>query len=373
MAQKPSVAMQCALLSHRGGGLPAAILPVANRLSHCTALISADTPDVVPAAAHYRTKRSGILANSYSILTALEPTIVHTHGLWSGLSMSALSFKKQAGAKLIVSPHGMLDSWALEQGRLKKQAALFSFERKHMNSSVFVHALNEQEARSIRAAGVTSPIAVVPNGVDLPSGPRPPKPDWMDRPTLLFLGRLHHKKGVPELIEAFAKCREALPEWQLAIAGWDDGPNNYRELASRTESRIVFPGPLFGNAKAAALANADAFVLPSRSEGLPMTILEAWAYQLPVFMTNECNLPEGFSNNAAIRIGFDPNSIAAAFREHLKDLDRLRPLTSAGHKLAVSKFSWERIAASFAELYDFVIGREDRPSCIWNDGAGCFG
>ena len=110
--------------------------------------------------------------------------------------------------------------------------------------------------------------------------------------------------------------------WILEITGWDDGAHEagLRERAARLglDGSVTWTGPLFGRAKASALQRASAFILPSYSEGLPMALLEAWAYSKPVLMTLQCNLPEGFIG-AAIRI--EPNSDSIA-----RGLDRLTGL-----------------------------------------------
>jgi poly(glycerol-phosphate) alpha-glucosyltransferase len=135
-----------------------------------------------------------------------------------------------------------------------------------------------------------------------------PLPDWNVRlPTgakvLFFLSRLHPKEGAFDFARRLGKARlHGLPgaeEWQLVIAGWEQGghqadlENQARELA--VADSVHFVGPQFDLAKAASFQRADAFVLPSFSEGLPMAVLEAWSYARPVLMTSQCNLPEGFS------------------------------------------------------------------------------
>jgi poly(glycerol-phosphate) alpha-glucosyltransferase len=313
----------------------------------------------------YEVRNLGPLPTSRKLLQSKHARLVHTHGLWTGLSASAMQWRRKTGGKTIVSPHGMLDRWALKQGNVKKQIALKLVELAHMNGSAAVHALNVAEAEAIRECGVTAPIAIIPNGVD----PAPERsflaPNWMDRPTLLFLGRLHPKKGISELIDAWAEAYLSLPNWQLAIAGWDDGPNEFRKKAAASGAPIIFPGPLFDDEKLSALDNCAAFVLPSHSEGLPMAVLEAWAHKKAVFMTQACNLPEGFTCSAAIRITTDPREIAETLKETLDDAPRLAKAGRAGHRLVEQTYSWDIIAQRFRDLYAFAF--EDTQSCgdLW--------
>jgi len=124
-------------------------------------------------------------------------------------------------------------------------------------------------------------------------------------------------------------------------------------------------GPCFGPEKDALLRRADAFILPSLSEGLPMAVLEAWAYAKPVLMTPECNLPEGFAAGAAIRI--DPN--AGAIARGLRDLfsapgSALRAMGWAGRALVEERFTWPKIAQDMKAVYGWVLGQGPRPGCV---------
>ncbi len=364
-SQRP-IAIQCNLLSRRGGGLPSAILPVVARLNDNAVVVTNDSPEDRIRHDVITLPKLGWQTLGAGALRARKVGLIHTHGLWSGLSLSAMTWRRMTGGATIVSPHGMLDPWALRHGRVKKTLALSLVERAHMNGSAFVHALAPAEAEAIRSAGVTAPIAVIPNGVDPAPSAKPNVPDWMDRPTLLFLGRLHEKKGIEALIEAFAQASKHLPEWQLALAGWDDGPNDFREQAARTGAPIIFPGPLYDGDKAAAYAHAGAFVLPSHSEGLPMTVLEAWSHGKPVFMTDACNLPEGFSAGAAIRITPNPRDLAQVLMTHLNTPNVLENAGKAGHKLVAERFTWDAIAARFQSLYDSALSGSDLSEDIWD-------
>ncbi|WP_075222171.1 glycosyltransferase [Acuticoccus yangtzensis] len=361
------LAIQCALLSRRGGGLPAAVLSAAARLTgrHQTTIPTLDPPEEAPPGAEVvrLTGRGPLVAGACHMLRDLAPDIVHTHGLWTGLSLAALRYRRRTGVPTVVSPHGMLDPWALAQSSRRKRAALALFERAHLSAAT-IHALTLAEAEVVRALLPGARIAVIPNGVDTAPAEALPRPAFMDRPTLLFLGRLHAKKGVAELITAFAAAAPRLAGWRLAIAGWDDGANDLRAQAAATGADIVFPGPLFGTAKQAAYAHAAAFVLPSFSEGLPMTVLEAWAAGTPVLMTDACNLPEGFAAGAAARVTTDRDELADALAQRLPD-DTWRASAGAlGRALVAERFGWDRVAADFEALYAHLTGNAPAPAFL---------
>lgn len=356
MVDMKPIAVQCSLLSRAGGGLPSAILPVAERLARPCVLVTHEVPEELQLAEVVRFPVGVESLRIGRYLQVRNVELVHTHGLWSWLSLAAVDWRRRTKGPVIVSPHGMLDSWALSQGSVKKKVALSLFERRHLNGAACVHALNQAEYDAIRAAGITAPIAIIPNGVDVAPTLDLVPPSWMNRPTLLFLGRLHAKKGIAELIGAWTEAHKVLSGWQLALAGWDDGPNDFREQAARSGAPIVFPGALYGEEKDAAFAHCAAFVLPSHSEGLPMTVLEAWANGKPVMMTDACNLSEGFTAGAAARITTDPQAMARVLVAKLRDQSFLERAGVAGLQLVDSQFSWDAITSRFEALYDHVLG-----------------
>jgi glycosyltransferase involved in cell wall biosynthesis len=269
-----------------------------------------------------------------------------------------------------VSPHGMLDPWALAVSSWKKKLAGAAFQNAHLHDAKCLHALCASEAESIRAYGLTNPICVIPNGIALP-GPERHDAPWSGQipdsaKVLLYLGRLHPKKGLPNLIRAWAAVSD--PDWHLVIAGWDQGAHE-RELQTLARevraSGIHFIGPQFNAAKSAAYQNADAFILPSLSEGLPMVILEAWAYGKPVLMTNACNLPEGFEHRAALRITAEVEGIAQGLRG-LMDLppEELSATGARGRSLVEQRFSWPKVAADLRTVYEWILQRGPRPECV---------
>ena len=133
----------------------------------------------------------------------------------------------------------------------------------------------------------------------------------------------------------------------------------------RATHAVSFIGPAFGETKDALLRQADAFILPSFSEGLPMAVLEAWAYGLPVMMTDHCNLPEGFEHNAAIRIGTDPEDITRGLAELFQaSVSDLKSMGASGRALVERQFTWPQVAAQMKEVYEWMLGGGSRPGCV---------
>ncbi len=303
--------------------------------------------------------------------------LVHAHGIWMYPSIASLRWARREGRPYIISPHGMLDSWALAQSRWKKRLAGALFEDRHLAGAACLHALTRAEAQSMRRYGLRNPICVIPNGVQIPEKPAPPDPPWAeaagsDTRVLLYLGRLHPKKGLTELLVAWSQfgLKAIARPWRLVIAGWDDGGHAgwLRSLSKvlGIEGTVIFAGPQHGAAKSASFARASAFILPSQSEGLPMSVLEAWASSVPVLMTPECNLPEGFDAGAAIPIAA-PHPIE--IRNTLEQLfstgeARLRAIGMRGTELVRHNFSWDCAARQMKVVYEWVLGRGERPASV---------
>lgn len=371
-----------------------------------------------------------------------DEDILHMHGIWQYPSVVATRWHRKTNHPYLVSPHGMLDPWAVRNSVWKKRIAHWAYEGEHLRQAACLRALCESEAQAFRTYGLKNPICIIPNGIDLPvegnaetlksetlkaissgvgnaerlktetlksAGARPPWAGCVEpgRKVLLFLSRIHPKKGLVNLLRAWATVRKAegrgqrAEEWVLAIAGWDQGGHEAELKALATELGIqwadvrgkaetlkterlkgetadvsmsacqhvsvLFLGPVFGQEKAACYANCDAFILPSFSEGLPMVVLEAWAYGKPVLMTPECNLPEGFVAGAALRIETNPESIARSLDELFRlPSAALRSLGCNGRGLVVEKFTWPKIARDMRAVYAWVLGSGPQPDCVIN-------
>jgi glycosyltransferase involved in cell wall biosynthesis len=190
------------------------------------------------------------------------------------------------------------------------------------------------------------------------------------------------------LLRAWKQTLRSQPlarDWVLAIAGWDQGGHEAElqrfctemglEWVKSTEgtngsleyegAEVMFLGPQFGEGKAACYRDCDAFILPSFSEGLPMVVLEAWAYSKPVLMTPECNLPEGFFTDAAFRIETNPQSIAQGLCSLVEaPSSALELMGSRGRTLVLEQFSWPVVAEEMARLYRWVLGGGEQPASL---------
>ena len=353
---------------------------------------------------------------------ASDVSVVHVHGLWMHPGIIARRAASATNSPLVISPHGMLEPWALQNSRWKKRLAAWLFENRNLRSAACLHALCEAEARNFRNYGLTNPIAVIPNGVEsqaqgagreAQSGKaratglsdaesdcpvRDLKADG--KKVLLFLGRIHPKKGLANLIRAWRNAqgrrregarreaqgarREDPEEWVLAIAGPDEGGHEAEiqslatELGIAWEERraqgarrrplgasVVFLGPLYGEAKKQSLAGADAFVLPSFSEGFSMAILEAAACGLPVLLTPQCNFPELVAAAGAVEMQPEVESCEAGLRKMLSlSAPERQAMGRRGRELIERNYTWPMIATRMISVYSWLLGKQERPECV---------
>lgn len=235
--------------------------------------------------------------------------------------------------------------------------ARLGYERRAWRRAAGFHALTVQEAADIAHEAERWDSLVVPNAAP-PAAivPRQGRP-----PTILYLGRIHPKKNIAALVDAWSRLQAAGQcrlDARLVIAGWGDPPD-IAALEHRLQSAppsIRFVGPQFGAEKAHLLSEARFLILPSLSEGLPMAILESWASGTPVLMSSECNLPIGFKQGAALDCGMDTASIAAALRRALvmSETEWLA-MAQAAHRLASGPFSRGAIARRWQRVYATLI------------------
>lgn len=305
----------------------------------------------------------GYSNNLDKILEKLSPDIIHQQGIWMFYSRNATKYRnKNKDSKLIITPRGMLDPWILKNGKWKKGIVKFLYQNSNLKKADCLHALCESEYLSMRKYGLKKPVAIIPNGVNLPSHVIK-QSKKSEKKILLFISRIHPKKGLDFLIEVLniikIKNSDILKDWKIRIAGWSQiGHQEYlidKCKKYKLTNLISFIGPVYNEQKEKELSNADAFILPSYSEGLPMSILEAWSYKLPVIMTKECNLPDGFTTNSAIFIDHDKkqcsNTLINFFQ---KSKQELLYIGNNGYNLVNEKYTWDKVAEQTVQLYNWI-------------------
>ena len=274
---------------------------------------------------------------------------LHLHGIWMYPSRAGAAWAEATRRGYIISPHGMLDPWITSRGRWKKALARAGYERDGWRRARFFHALTEREAADINAESCRSDSVVIANAAP----PVTAVPTDTRLPHIAYIGRIHPKKNLLALLAAWSQAPRPADS-MLTIAGWGD-PVDVAALETAVAAAgpsAQFVGSLYDTAKQLLLAKARFMVLPSLSEGLPMAVLEGWSAGTPTIMTSECNLPEGFANNAAIACGESPEEIAKALAAALAtDKEDWKAMSCNAQSLAAGPFSAETIAAKWGAAY----------------------
>ena len=294
-------------------------------------------------------------------LRAAELDCLHLHGIWMYPSRAAAVWARATRRPLIISTHGMLDPTTLARGRWKKWLARHGYEYVNWSQARSFHALSQAEAANIRNAAGPVPCMIIPNAAPDRPGPRPTKPRQPGM--ILFLGRIHAVKNLAGLLAGWQRAR--LPvNAHLLIAGWGE-PGDVAQLeqgVAAAGGSVSYIGPVYGARKQELLERAQFVVLPSLSEGLPVTVLEAWAAGTPTILSRESNLPEGFEAGAAIESGLSAEPIAAALERALGLNDpQWLAMSAAAQRLAAGRFSAATVAQTWADAYRALIDNSPQP------------
>jgi glycosyltransferase involved in cell wall biosynthesis len=286
-----------------------------------------------------------------------RPDIVHDNGIWLPHNHRIAALAVAADCLRVVSTRGMLEPWALNHRRFKKRLAWWAYQRRDLCRAAYHHATAEREAKTLRELQLGVPIGVIPNGVDL-AAPAADRPVHEKTRTALFLGRIHPIKGLPHLIQAWAHLRPS--GWRLHIAGPDEA--GYRaaleqQVAAASLAEIVrFLGPLDGEAKERAFAEADLFVLPSFSESFGMAVGEALAHGLPVLTTTGVPWPTIAARGCGWSVPATIEGIAEGLRLATSlDSSTLAAMGRKGREFVQREFSWPNIAKQFIIAYEALL------------------
>jgi glycosyltransferase involved in cell wall biosynthesis len=305
-------------------------------------------------------------------------SVISQHGLWLHYGRVAKNIGRQRGVPVIIHPHGMLEPWALRRSSWKKQMTGRLWEYENLQRAACLRVTSADELKSVRSFGLKNPVALIPNGIDVEDYTRLPSVQKAEallpvlkgqRRVLLFLSRVHPKKGLPLLLRAWHALGELRHDWRLAIAGPDQlgHTDELQQLVDELDLKesVVFLGALFGEQKLAAYALSDLFVLPSYSENFGVAVAEALAAGLPVVTTSGTpwkNLPE---RGCGWYVEATAEQLAVALREALALTKReLDEMGAKGREWMRRDFSWEQLAAQMIEVCQWTLQRGAVPSCV---------
>lgn len=286
--------------------------------------------------------------------------LIHLQHVWTPyLSIMAHA----ARAKLIpyiVTPRGMLEPWIMAKRPLKKKIGMVLYQFKDLSEAKLIHATAEMEAANIRKLGFSNPINVIPNGIELFKLPAPKNKYGSKK--MVFLSRIHPKKGIELLLEAWSQIQET--GWTLEIAG--NGDSDYIDSIKNKISflglvSVKLVGPKYGDEKWNLLKSADVFVLPTYSENFGIVVVEALAMGVPVITTTGAPWQELESYSCGWWIDLSvPNLVSVIVDVMNKSPEVLYEMGERGKQLVHDRYSIESIADQLFQAYGRVLGNYNK-------------
>lgn len=331
----------------------------------------------------YRALRYSISMKHYmeKLFFISSNRIIHAHNLWNYICYLSLKISKKYDVPLVVSIRGSLYEWSIKQSRLKKSLAWFLFQKRVLQHASCIHVTEIRELEAVRGLGINSPIAIIPNGINLNEfdnleskivakqrlGLKPSKN------YILFLSRLHPKKGIEFLIDGWIDLASRYQEWDLLIVGPEYDKKYVDSLKSviashSLSSRVIFTGMLEGQDRLSAFAASSLFVLPSFSENFGVAIAEAMASKLPVITTRGTPWEEIETFQAGWWVELNKSSINGALREALEcDVNVLHQRGVNGFEL-IRRYEWKFQAIKMKQIYKYILEGGEKPLFLYEVG-----
>ena len=275
----------------------------------------------------------------------------------------AAAAARRTGIPYVCYTHGCLEPWALNHKYWKKRIYLALIEGRILQEAAGIIVCNDAETQELRRLGIRSPVGPIPWGVDLPDPDKLPGQERLEelwphlagRPFALFLSRLHPKKGLDLLIPAFASLAQEFPDWLLVLAGPDE--RGYQAKLMRLveelnlSQKVLFPGMVTGDGKAALLAHAQFLVLPSYSEGFPVAVAEALGYGRPVVITNTCYVSGVAEEGAGLVVPPEGRALRDALGKMMRDPALRQSCSQQALQVAQTHYSLETVAQQSLAFY----------------------
>jgi len=308
---------------------------------------------------HNKIKCNAKARLGFSDISSSMDEVVHIHGLWTPFEIKAYRYAKKRGAKLVISPHGMLEPWALKHKWFKKRLAWFLYQKRMLKQADVIVVNSPLEYNTVRTLGFKNPIAIIPNGVDFPGEYEE------DRERIvLYLSRISPVKGLSDLLDAWGGIKDK-HGYELHICGnVDPGfESSFNTMKAKVleDPTIRFLGPLFGEKKWRKYSSSSLFVLPSYSENFGIVVAEAMMSGLPVITTT--STPWGIIQEKGLGwiVANDPKKLSTALNEALSlSEDKLRLKGEAAAFFAGNNFRWDKVSGMYKVLYSWVVSRDNQ-------------
>ena len=301
-----------------------------------------------------------------------EFDLMHTHTPYVYPTFAVAKAARRDKVPLFYHQRGAFDPQHMQFRAIKKRAYISLVEKPMMRQAATLVALTETERANYAALGLRTPCRIVPNGIHLPAPTEPGKYDTElqslgikpHHKVVLFLGRLHPGKGADRLLAAFERVAPQHPDALLVLAGPDENRIEAgfveRSRAVGLAQRVIFPGMVSGERKAALLHRADLFCLPSAAEGFSMALLEALANATAVLISPGCNFPDVATANAGLIVMPTVDALERSMLRLLNDPAEVRAMGEAGRALVASKYTWDLVTTQMLDVYAEGVDRFHR-------------
>jgi glycosyltransferase involved in cell wall biosynthesis len=293
--------------------------------------------------------------------------VLHSHGLWTLPTVYPARAGRGSACRLVASPRGTLDTGAFRHHAGRKLAAWLLWQRAALRAAHCIHATAPMEYEAVRKNGLRNPVAVIPNGQHIP--PALPDDEPHPRPRrLLFLARIHPKKGVDRLLRAWRAVQDRFPDWELHLVGPDDGGHvpALRALAEELGvRRATFHGEVPAAEKEAHYRGAELYVLPTHGENWGVTVAEALAYGVPAVVSRTAPWQGLETYGCGWWIEDSVESLELALAAALSlPAGELRARGARGRAWMEREFAWPRVGAMMRETYLWLARGTARPEWV---------
>ncbi|KXX72552.1 glycosyltransferase [Flammeovirga sp. SJP92] len=282
--------------------------------------------------------------------------LIHLQHIWHPYTAIVTFFSKLYNIPYLITPRGMLEPWIMNKNPIKKKIALFLYQKNDLKRANCIHATCELEKNNIQKVISHDSIKIVPNGLDLSKVPS--EKQSYNNKKVVFLSRIHQKKGIELLIEAWKKIDT---DWKLEIAG--DGEANYiksiTEKINNSNSNIEYVGAVYGTEKWDFIKSSDIFILPTYSENFGIVVAEALSVGVPVITTKGTPWNDLNVNKCGWWIDLSIDNLADTLQQAINTSpDELREMGKNGIKLITSNYDIKQISKRINTLY-FQIQNEN--------------
>lgn len=296
--------------------------------------------------------------------------ILHSHGLWMHPNIVGTELCRSHRIPRVVSPRGTLSPWSIKNGsKILKSMFWHLYQKRSLSQATMLHATSETEYFEIRNLGFKQPVSIIPNGIDPLPANHECKKHGKEYRTLMYLGRIHPKKNLELLINAWAELAPKFPDWHLDIVGpIEENPYALKlqsSVNSRGLARIKFSGPAYGEQKLDKYINSDLFVLPTFSENFGMVVAESLMCGTPTLVSRGAPWPDLEKEKCGFITSLNPPDFTSKLANALaKDQAELEKMGKAGKAWMERAFSWDRIALDHQKCYGWLLGLNEMPDCI---------